>query len=269
MLEVLIVIVVVAVLAAILIPVSSRVQEYAHQSTCFSNMQQLGRSLMQYSQDYNGQMCKAWEGNSGFQASDPRKGTVKYKWMDCLYPYVKTTDVFSCPDFDDDLKLGATGNYVPYQQLGSTSETAVPDDTHYGSYAMNASYSGAAYNNFGFMSPGASSGPGGINSTPASALAHPATTAWIVDGEGGFQFDWSDTNPAPVTAANGVQTLGGGDLQNGSMAARHSGLVGVLWCDGHTKAMSITELMTTRTVTSKVGARKTVSPYLVVEDYGM
>jgi len=39
--------------------------------------------------------------------------------------------------------------------------------------------------------------------------------------------------------------------------------------NGHTKAMSLTDLMAARTVTSKQGARKTVSPYLGVEDYGM
>jgi prepilin-type N-terminal cleavage/methylation domain-containing protein/prepilin-type processing-associated H-X9-DG protein len=271
LIELLVVIAIIAILAAILFPVFAKVREKARQTSCLSNLKQIGLGLIQYSQDNDEYMPKAWLGNGGYQASDPRQVTVKYKWMDCIYPYVKSTQVFHCPDFNDDLSLGVTGNYVPYQTLGTVAGTNVPDDQHYGSYAINASYWGTGWNDSGFTAPASNTNSMAIL---INQLDHPATTAWVTDGDGGYQFDWPGTNPAIVPGADGVQTWGSAVLNGGvnsrqdsSLSARHTGMINVLWCDGHAKSMTLSALMQTATVTSKQGTTQTISPYLVVQDY--
>lgn len=53
LIELLVVIVIIAILAAILFPVFAQAQEKARQTSCLSNMKQLGRGLIMYQQDYD------------------------------------------------------------------------------------------------------------------------------------------------------------------------------------------------------------------------
>jgi len=265
LIELLVVIAIIAILAAILFPVFAKVREKARQTTCLSNLKQIGLGLIQYSEDNDEFLAKAWMGNNGYEPSDPTggPGNIKYKWMDEIYPYVKSTGVYHCPDFADDLSVGATGQFVPYQQLSGA------DATHYGSYAMCAAYWDNAYNGYGFSTVGSTQGSGGLT---LNSLTHPSTTAWIADGAGCYQFDWSDGNPVPTGTPGSVQDWGSGAGSwptDGSLSVRHTTFVNILWCDGHAKSMTLSNLMTTKTVTSAQGVTETISPYLVVQDYGM
>ncbi len=53
LIELLAVIAVIAILAAILFPVFSQAREKARQSSCLSNMRNIGLALTQYVQDYD------------------------------------------------------------------------------------------------------------------------------------------------------------------------------------------------------------------------
>src|SRR5690349_3905542 len=53
LIELLVVIAIIAILAAILFPVFAQAREKARQSSCLSNMKQIGSALLMYVQDYD------------------------------------------------------------------------------------------------------------------------------------------------------------------------------------------------------------------------
>ncbi len=90
--ELLIVLAIIAILAAILFPVFSRVRENARRSACQSNLKQIGLGLVQYAQDYDGINPPRFIGTDAAQADkNPRN------WRVLLYPYAKSAAVFQCP----------------------------------------------------------------------------------------------------------------------------------------------------------------------------
>ena len=89
MIELLVVIAIIAILAAILFPVFAQAREKARQTSCLSNMKQLGLSLNMYAQDYDGALSQtSWELGS-FKA--------KVHWSYLVQPYIKNQQIFVCP----------------------------------------------------------------------------------------------------------------------------------------------------------------------------
>jgi prepilin-type N-terminal cleavage/methylation domain-containing protein/prepilin-type processing-associated H-X9-DG protein len=86
LIELLVVIAIIAILAAILFPVFAKAREKARQISCLSNEKQIGLGLMQYTQD-NDETYP-----SGRNYANGRG------WAGEIYPYVKSTSVFKCPD---------------------------------------------------------------------------------------------------------------------------------------------------------------------------
>ena len=59
LIELLVVIAIIAILAAILFPVFAQAREKARQTSCLSNMKQVGLGLLMYTQDYDEQFPRA------------------------------------------------------------------------------------------------------------------------------------------------------------------------------------------------------------------
>jgi len=104
LLELLIVIVIIAQLAAILFPVFSRVRENARRSSCQSNMRQIGLGLMQYVQDYDDMLPLVGQNASSghlniFNPYDSNANATRIFKMEqsSLAPYVRDARIFICP----------------------------------------------------------------------------------------------------------------------------------------------------------------------------
>lgn len=88
LIELLVVIAIIAILAAILFPVFAAAREKARQTTCASNLKQLGLAITQYIQDYD-----EWapDGNQNWG------GGLGVGWAGQLLPYTKSTGILACP----------------------------------------------------------------------------------------------------------------------------------------------------------------------------
>src|SRR5579872_1765147 len=89
LIELLVVIAIIAILAAILFPVFAKVREKARQTSCLSNEKQLGLGFVQYVQDND----ETYPLDGAYSGTDLGQG-----WGGQIYPYVKSTGVYHCPD---------------------------------------------------------------------------------------------------------------------------------------------------------------------------
>lgn len=101
LIEVLVVVAIIAILAAILLPVFSRARESARRASCQSNMKQLSLAFQHYTQDYDGHY-PALVAPDSVDASQAPPYTYPFGWADALYPYTNTTQLLQCPSEPND-----------------------------------------------------------------------------------------------------------------------------------------------------------------------
>ena len=92
LIELLVVIAIIAILAAILFPVFAQAREKAKQTSCLSNMKQIGLSLIMYAEDYNQNLPSAYYYLNGANSD----GGYMH-WSGMIMPYVKNEKIFVCP----------------------------------------------------------------------------------------------------------------------------------------------------------------------------
>ena len=105
LIELLFVIAIIAILAAILFPVFARARENARRSSCQSNLKQLGLGIMQYTQDYDERLPGSVGGTAGnnleggwmVYSSFGETGNTYNPAKGSIYPYVKSSQIFVCP----------------------------------------------------------------------------------------------------------------------------------------------------------------------------
>ena len=118
LIELLVVIAIIAILAAILFPVFAKAREKARQSSCASNVKQLGLGLLQYAQDYD-------------ESLPARYTAATNQWVNVIDPYVKSQQLWVCPSTRA-TSYGYQEIYLsirPIASIGSPSETVMLCDT--------------------------------------------------------------------------------------------------------------------------------------------
>lgn len=89
LIELLVVIAIIAILAAILFPVFAQAREKARQTSCLSNLKQIGIGVMMYAQDY--------EETFPLGGLNDTNGTLT-RWHADILPYMKNNAIRNCPD---------------------------------------------------------------------------------------------------------------------------------------------------------------------------
>jgi prepilin-type N-terminal cleavage/methylation domain-containing protein/prepilin-type processing-associated H-X9-DG protein len=120
LIELLVVIAIIAIIAAILFPVFQKVRENARRAACASNLKQLGTAFALYTQDADERLPNATDGPGGagiaggwvyysqFGSHSAGRPAAFDVAQGSLYPYVKSRQVYICPDDDQGQRSGAS-----------------------------------------------------------------------------------------------------------------------------------------------------------------
>jgi prepilin-type N-terminal cleavage/methylation domain-containing protein len=228
LIELLVVIAIIAILAAILFPVFAQAREKARQTTCTSNVKQLGIAWMMYVQDYDETFPptnSTQNPNSGWVNSTTY--TTKYPCKPCrphlatdqsvtydptIYaiPYIKNYDIFKCPS---DVGIGTfTVNGVTYTdpsgslpvwkvehtsycintvmlRVGSLAGIIIPAETYMGAEVMS------------FHMGKATAQQAWATATPGQSNVGPRRVAYFCDGHAKITSDGfiaSQCSPQPA-----------------------------------------------------------------------
>lgn len=233
LIELLIVIAIIAILAAILFPVFGRARENARRSSCQSNLKQLGLAFMQYDQDFD-----SWLPGSQVYTCDTCSTYVS--WPSVIQPYVKSEQIFVCPSTSPGVTTRptqispATDYYGVSTDDGSSNGYSKFSPDAGLSYGRNLIRDGSSY----WTTSGFSSGKSGFlglglsitKGIPTAALEDPAGTIHITDAmattENGNSIrgiSYEDrTDRSPINRASKV-------------APRHFDGFNALFGDGHVK----------------------------------
>ena len=221
LIELLVVIAIIAILAGILFPVFARARENARRISCISNLRQIGLGLLQYVQDYDEQNTREWYGTNSGPSDAPGTGGDRYKWMDAIFPYVKSEQLFNCPSHRLPVTIVAGGSTFDKYKFRT--------GRNWGSYGVNTTYYDAQLNG-GFTNP--------FQNRSTATWQAPATTVYAVDSAAQFIIGWPDGNPPinPGPPRNLYSPF--------MMVERHLDTCNVLFCDGHAKAQKLEKFTT-------------------------
>jgi len=235
--ELLVVIGIIALLAAILFPAFTGAREKARQTACLSNGRQINMALMQYAQD-NDEIVVPWlVGDKS--STDPGYSRL---WSGLLQPYLKNglnastaslvqsadaQGVFRCPSFDfgrlnkgmDDANCDGDGS------PGSYSGQIFPPKFTSANYSIGIPYGlggdgspDSPFNNYA----GSGSAGGPFVNLALASVVRPAETAIVSDGWTGMISD-----NAHFVSLFGCES-----------AFAHTGGQNAIFLDGHTKYVS-------------------------------
>jgi len=225
LLEIVIVVAILGLLAALLFPVFARIREAGRRTTCTSNLKQIDVALSQYAQDYKFYPVLSASGTYG-NGGKSLPGVYCGAWPDKMLPYIKSESIFVCPsDLSQRYRSGCPAD--------DTSNPTNPI-TFRGSYSFNLPNGQAS---FDVSTRAFTSSFDRVRGASPLRYTRPSSTILISDGVNG---NWADfispgyTQPPMQDVAT---------LQNYGVPDRHSGGVNVAFADGHVKWMSLESLL--------------------------
>lgn len=202
LIEILVVIAIIGILAAILFPVFGQARERARSASCLSNLKQIGTGWLMYAQDYDERLplgqnytvstspfrTQFWHGLDTFVSGT---GYVSDYSKGLIYPYTKSGQILICPSLPS---------------AASRSSYGINSDLYY-------------YESGGL--------PTGV---PLSAIQSPVET--ILLGDSGIRSVATGTIVPELF-------LYAPSIEYPTTHARHQGRANVLWMDGHVKSTQI------------------------------
>jgi len=246
LIELLVVIAIIAILAAILFPVFQKVRENARRAVCESNLKQIGLAYTMYNQDFD-EMTPAVD--KTLQAGGIDGSGYETDYFVLMQPYLKSVNVFLCPDRSDSMPTTGNGMGGPagssYALGGNNSKAA-------GASARAVDIGGCFDN---FNATGQCIGYGyddGIAGDGGYGLVGPQT--YLKDSSGNYVMQRGGKIPyrpgrSIAILANPADTVAFGDTWDNlsvaddnasgrfksTAALRHGGLENMCFVDGHVK----------------------------------
>lgn len=230
--EVLVVIGIVAVLAAILLPVLAAARASGHRGACISNQRQISAAIQLYAQAYD----------EHFPPVQSIRFQTPYQayWYLLLHPYVQDRCLFACPA--DTVKPDLSLQGSPSELFFAITPTAV-------SYGFNEFLGGLVNVDFPALSR---SGP--LANKTLAQVARPSATVLLADVgataiQGAEPTAWPQkrdggggrTGLVDATVGGATDPVAGGPS---APLPRHSGRAVVLFADGHAKALRLETFFT-------------------------
>jgi prepilin-type N-terminal cleavage/methylation domain-containing protein/prepilin-type processing-associated H-X9-DG protein len=253
LIELLVVIAIIAILAAILFPVFAQAREKARQATCLSNLKQIGLAVTSYRTDYDETYPFSLSNGAG----------PLFPFHARIDPYIKNGGVYNCPTnfvgqdpiYTLPVAVGSPGSYTEGIRYGTSYKpnrnvmwqagTTVAGQRPYPmTEAMQTRATdtilfvdttwGGTEIDYGALNRG-NGGAGGMNITNSTR-------------------PWGGIDPVSGQPIN-IGTAGGWDPARLDLPAlvSHQGVINLLFCDGHAKAMKVAATFGTRYQDNKWG----------------
>jgi prepilin-type N-terminal cleavage/methylation domain-containing protein/prepilin-type processing-associated H-X9-DG protein len=233
LIELLVVIAIIGIIAAILFPVFARARENARRSSCMSNLKQIGLGMMQYTQDYDERypmgayktltipLNSSLNGPSVID-TDPAKPSGYFQsrhnatwasrhfvtWMDIIFPYIKSVQVFICPS---------------HRRTDSTDATIKLPSYGYSSAISNWHFSAQRYCSTCGVTPDLPLNLAQVN--------HPASTYLVAESQGPVTYE-----TGPLGVGNTARTA------NPEYVAPHLEGGNNVFADGHAKWVPLAKI---------------------------
>ena len=209
LIELLVVIAIIAVLAAILFPVFAQAREKARQTTCLSNMKQVGLAFAQYLSDFDSMYPTCDNDKAKITGKPPEPetpdadGPPERDWHIVLQPYVKNFGVLRCPS--------------------DTSQAAKdPQNPNFDNKEYVSSYTVNGWSEYQLKEAALTRPSEWILLAERNNVARPPKTWWMF-----YWWTWQGASPAiwPPTFTPDPQPLAAKDLA----LDRHNGLANYLY----------------------------------------
>ena len=243
LIELLVVIAIIAILAAILFPVFAQAREKARATSCLSNEKQVALAAIMYTSDNDETFM---EGNDSYGKGDG--------WAGQLYPYVKSTGAYICPDDTQatghhPTSYGLNSNLVPFNEFDVTkvgpsavalAKIVAPASTVMLFETVESSYYDVSVP---AMNGGDGSGGGAPAATAQSYGGSPAGNGIGNQGQGDLT-GYNVANPGvpgtSVQYATGYfyNSVANMDKEFQAATGRHSGGSNYAFTDGHVKFLN-------------------------------